>query len=147
MPSQADVDAALRPHPHGGYLRLYIAFPIERRGDDGHAVATKVGSVNISNNVDVLEVKQEWFGNYGWVTLCGSKEDAIKEAVASNGRAALYAAMQDTDWLVLEVTFSPPQAAACYHDKLLSQSTDYGLDCYRSFTIQPSSTILPCHPP
>ena len=59
------------------------------------------------------------------------QKDAIKEALASTERAAPYAARRRTDWLLLEVIFTPPQAAVCYYEKILAHSKERGLDCHR----------------
>jgi len=51
----------------------FAAFPAEC-ADDGQPVAKHIGSFDSQIN----ELKTAWFGDYGWVTLCGSWKDAIK---------------------------------------------------------------------
>ena len=92
------------------------AFPGEYT-DDGQFVAQHIGRLG----QDINEIKMVWFGDYGWITLCGSAIDAIKEAVASNSRAAPTAAMADTTWLVFRATLTPHQVTECFKENSLKK--------------------------
>ena len=122
------IQAALSAEGAAPKLSGYAAFPVEC-ADDGQPVAKHIGSFDSQIN----ELKTAWFGDYGWVTLCGSWKDAIKEAVASRGRAAPTAATADTTWVVFRCSLTPHQVTKCFKEKLIEHKETYGLDCWRFY--------------
>ena len=114
-------------------LTGYTAYPVEDCDKHGEAFATKIGKFMIQtpNCIQVSELKQAWFGGYGWVTLCFTIEDAILEGIASRGRAAPHAATVCTDWVTCRVTLTERQTTACFNANLISRLTRYGLNAWR----------------
>ena len=126
MSATDKIQAALSAEGVAPSLSGWAAFPVEW-ADDGQAVAKQIGRIDGPIN----ELKTAWFGDYGWVTLCGSWEDAIKEAVASKSRAAPTVATADNTWVGFRATLTPHQVTKCLKEHLLEQKETYGLDCWR----------------
>ena len=97
----------------GTVLKGFCAFPILEFLQDTQKVKLKhIGWLDLS--ADMSAIQQAWFGDFGHVTFCWNKEDAVNEAVASTSRCHPQAAANNTWWLIVEVTLTATQCCGCF---------------------------------
>ena len=89
-------------------------------------------------NKDIDEIKQAWFGD---ITFCKDYQDAIKEAVASVGRATPITATASTTWVVFQVTLAAHHVTNCFEEKIIEHKETYGLDCWRFYGDLPTNLV------
>ena len=137
MSAAPKILAALSGDSAAASLSGWVAFPVESRYDDGSVVVKQIGMMDGPVN----EVKTAWFGNYGWVTFAGGREDAVTEAIASKSRATPAVATESTLWILLRVSLTPQQVTKCFKEDLLAHANQHGLACWRFYGDIPLSLV------